>query len=197
MGQKFEKSTSLSLKGIGAVAFGHNTVIGWIWKDFGDPEEGEPPLSDEESDDDDLVDSGVGSSILSYTNPQLQENLAVGSSSHALKHESYKVASICALPKELMAIRACALFDSTHQDLPHRESDTNTYVLGRLGNHNVVAACLPYTENSMNVASKVALDIEKSFSSVKEYLVVRIGGGVPSEKHDIRLGDVVVSTTII
>lgn len=33
----------------------------------------------------------------------------------------------------------------------------------------------------------------RKFPSVKDRLLVGIGGGVPSTKHDIRLGDVVVS----
>jgi nucleoside phosphorylase len=195
MGQEFKKGTSLPLKDIGAVAFGHNTGIGWMWNDFGDPERGDPPSSVEESDDDDLVDSGIGSSILLSIGPQPQEHLGFESSTHAFKHEDYKIAIICALPKELRAIRA--IFDSPHQDLPRRENDTNTYVLGRVGSHNVIAACLPYEESGTNAASKVASDMEKSFPSVKWYFVVGIGGGVPSKKHDIRLGDVVVSTAII
>lgn len=141
------------------------------------------------------MDSGVGSSIVPSTYPQPQGNLVVGSSTHALKHENYKVAIICALPEELMAVRA--IFNSPHQDLPHHKNDTNTYVLGCLGNYNVVAACLPYEENGMNAASKVASDIEKSFSSIKWYFVVGIGGGASLEKHDIRRGDVIVSTAII
>jgi nucleoside phosphorylase len=94
-----------------------------------------------------------------------------------------------------MAIHA--LFNSPNQDLPHHKNDTNMYILGCLGNHNMIAAYLPYKENSINAASKVALDIEKSFPSIKWYFVVGIGGGAPSEKHNIRLGDAIVSTAII
>jgi len=141
MGQKLPKSTYLPLKDVGAVEFGHNTGIGWIWNDFGGPEKGEPPLTDEESDDDDPVDSGMGSSIRSSTIPKRTRTYRSWIT-YALKHENYEVAVICALSNELMAIRA--LFDDQHQDLSRNENDTNTNVLGGLGNHNVVAACLPY-----------------------------------------------------
>lgn len=94
-----------------------------------------------------------------------------------------------------MAVRA--LFDDTHLDLPQHESDTNTYALGRMGNHNVVAACLPFQECGTNAASKVASDLEKSFPLIQWYFVVGIGGGIPSEKHDVRLGDVVVSNGVM
>jgi nucleoside phosphorylase len=74
---------------------------------------------------------------------------------------------------------------------------TNTYALGRMGGHDVVTACLPCDEYGMNAALKVALDMEKSFPAVKRHLVIGIGGGIPSQKHDIRLGDVVVRTRVI
>lgn len=195
MSQRLPKSTSFPPTDVSAVVFGHNTGVGWIWPDIGDPEKGEPPLSDEESDDDYVADSGIGSSVQLSAISEPRENFLAISNTHALKHEQYKIAIICALSEELMAVRA--LFDDTHQDLPQHENDTNTYALGVLGNHNVVAACLPCEEYGMNAASKVASDMEKSFPAVKLYFVVGIGGGVPSEKHDIRLGDIVVSTGVI
>ncbi|KAH8129832.1 hypothetical protein LI328DRAFT_153386 [Trichoderma asperelloides] len=190
--QPSPRITILSLEDDGAVVFGHSASLGWIWNDFGDPERGKLPLLDEESDDDNSADSGIGSSLRSST---ISESQSAGQNIHSLGHEHYKIAIICALPKELMAIRA--LFDETHQDLPQHESDTNTYALGRLGIYNVVAACLPCGDYGTNAASKVASDIEKSFRAVKWYFVVGIGGGIPSDEHDIRLGDVVVSTGVI
>lgn len=190
--QPSPKSTPLSLTVGGAVVFGYSASIGWIWNDFGDPERRELPLLDDESDDDNSADSGIGLSLRSST---ISESQYAGQSIHSLRHEHYKIAIICALAEELMAVRA--LFDETNQDLPRHESDTNTYALGRLGTHNVVAACLPSGDYGTNAASKVASDIEKSFPAVKWYFVVGIGGGIPSEEHDIRLGDVVVSTGVI
>ncbi|KAB8259361.1 hypothetical protein BDV32DRAFT_150476 [Aspergillus pseudonomiae] len=187
------------LRDIGAVVFGYNKDARWIWNDIGHPKKGDLPESDEESDDDDFPnDSGIGSSSgISSTIPTYEAHgdLRNGSICSALAHENYKIAIICALPKELMAVRA--LFDNLQCDLPQHENDTNSYALGRMGYHNVVAACLPYEEYGTNAASKVASDMEKSFPNVKWYFVVGIGGGVPSTKDDIRLGDVVVSTGVI
>ncbi|KAK9444430.1 Pfs domain protein [Metarhizium brunneum] len=196
MRERLRKSTSFPLNNIGAVVFGHNANIGCIWKDIGDPDKGEPPLSGEDSDDD-PTDSGIGSSVRLPTEPEPHGYSTTSSNSgiHALKHEHYKIGIVCALPEELKAIRT--LLDSHHQDLPRRHKDMNTYILGCLGGQNIVAACLPYEDYGTNAASKVASDMEKSFTNLKWYFVVGIGGGIPSEKHDIRLGDVVVGTGVI
>lgn len=66
----------------------------------------------------------------------------------------YKVGIICALPKELKAVRA--LFDSKHNDL-NIPRDTNRYALGRMGGCNVVAACLPSGEYGTNSAAAVSV----------------------------------------
>lgn len=190
--QSTPKSTPLSLEDNGAVVFGHSASIGWIWNDFGDPEKGELPSMDEESDDDNSADSGVGPSLRSSSIPESQH---VGQTVHSLRHENYKVAIICALPQELMAVRA--LFDQSHRNLPQHASDANKYALGSLGTYNVVAACLPSGRYGTNAAAKVASDIEKTFPALKWYLVVGIGGGIPSREHDIRLGDVVVGNGVI
>jgi nucleoside phosphorylase len=42
----------------------------------------------------------------------------------------------------------------------------------------------------------VATDMLRSFTSIRFGLMVGIGGGAPSPKHDIRLGDVVVSSPV-
>lgn len=76
-------------------------------------------------------------------------------------------------------------------------SDANRYALGSLGTYNIVAACLPSGRYGTNAAAKVASDVEKSFHALKWYLVVGIGGGIPSREHDIRLGDVVVGNGVI
>ncbi|KAK8918043.1 hypothetical protein VCV18_009373 [Metarhizium anisopliae] len=196
MRERLRKSTSFPLNKIGAVVFGHNADINYIWKDIGDPDKGEPPLSGEESDDD-PADSGIGTSVRLPTEPESQGHSPTSSSSgiHALQHEHYRIGIICTLPQELKAVRT--LLDSHHQDLPRRHNDMNTYVFGCLGGQNIVAACLPYEDYGTNAASKVASDMGKSFTNLKWYFVVGIGGRIPSEKHNIRLGDVVVGTSVI
>lgn len=192
MGQPCPKSTLVSLQDSGAVVFGHSAGIGWIWNDFGDPEKGEVPVLDEESNNDCPPDTGIGLDLHSLAIPKPKHPRQ---DVHSFDHENCKIAIICALPVELKAVRT--LFDETHQALPKHESDANTYALGRLGTHYVVAACLPSGDHGTNAASRVASDIEKSFPAVKWYFVVGTGGGIPSEEHDIRLGDVVVSTGVI
>lgn len=57
----------------------------------------------------------------------------------------------------------------------------------------MVIAVLPDGEYGTDAAAVVARDMLHSFTNVRIGLMVGIGGGVPSMKHDIRLGDVVVS----
>jgi nucleoside phosphorylase len=62
-----------------------------------------------------------------------------------------------------------------------------------MGKHKVVVAVLPHGDYGTTSAAIVARDMLHSFPNIKICLMVGIGGGVPSQKHDIRLGDVVVS----
>ncbi|KAF2402851.1 hypothetical protein EJ06DRAFT_536387 [Trichodelitschia bisporula] len=107
-----------------------------------------------------------------------------------LRHEDYTIGWICALPMELAA--AQEMLDEEHQSLPQNAADSNVYVLGRIGGHNVVIACLPVGQMGTNAAASVATQMQLAFSSVRLGLIVGIGGGVPSTA-DVRLGDVVVS----
>lgn len=103
----------------------------------------------------------------------------------------YTVGWICALYIECVA--AQAFLDDKHGQpeylSPH---DNNSYTLGRIGRHNVVIAVLPNGEYGISSAAGVAKDMLHSFPNIRIGLLVGIGGGAPSEKHDIRLGDVVV-----
>lgn len=108
--------------------------------------------------------------------------------------DDYTAAWICALPLELAA--ACAMLDERHDPLPLEldSRDTNNYVLGRLGPHNIVIACLPYGVTGTISAARVVNQMLATFRRIKFGLMVGIGGGVPSAQHDIRLGDVVVGS---
>ncbi|KAK6338577.1 hypothetical protein TWF730_002640 [Orbilia blumenaviensis] len=105
----------------------------------------------------------------------------------------YTVGWICALPIEKAA--AIAVLDEKHEGLPAiaGEEDSNTYTLGRVGHHNVVIACLPAGNYGTNSAATVATHLRRSFPSVKFGLMVGIGGGIPNDENDVRLGDIVVS----
>lgn len=72
--------------------------------------------------------------------------------------------------------------------------DTNNYKFGKIKHHYVVIATLPKGEYGISGAASVAKDLSRSFPNVRIRLMVGIGGGAPSSKNDIRLGDVVVST---
>lgn len=100
------------------------------------------------------------------------------------------MAIICALEFELSAVRY--LLDREHLTRQGPPGDANMYVLGELSGHNVVLTCLPGSQGK-GAAAVVATNLARTFSSIKWRLLVGIGGGVPSKKHDIRLGDVVIS----
>ncbi|CRG92353.1 Polyprotein pp220 [Talaromyces islandicus] len=109
----------------------------------------------------------------------------------ALSHGDYTVGWVCALPKEQTA--AMAMLDETHADLPKPQHDSNAYTLGRIGQHNVVIACLPMGMIGNNNSATVAAHMLSTFPSIKFNLLVGIGGGVPPK---VRLGDIVVSKPV-
>ncbi|KAH7140297.1 hypothetical protein B0J13DRAFT_637783 [Dactylonectria estremocensis] len=161
----------------GALIFGHNPSFSWVWKDFGKPERGDPrQLIDDFDHRATSFDSGIGSQT---TGTQRTQSPSADP----------EIGIICALPKELMAVRA--LFDCSYS-LPRVPEDSNSYVFGHLGGYNVVAACLPYGEYGTNSAAAVSAHLNRSFPCLQFCLLVGIGGGIPSRNNDIRLGDVVV-----
>ena len=57
-------------------------------------------------------------------------------------YQDYAVGWICAVKSELIAARA--MLDETHDNkLPAVDGDSNNYIYGRVGPHNVVIASLP------------------------------------------------------
>jgi nucleoside phosphorylase len=85
------------------------------------------------------------------------------------------------------------MLDEEHEILNSNAHDTNIYSLGRIGKHNIVIACLPEGQTGTNSAAAVAIHMKASFTAIRFGLMVGIGGGVPSEEADIRLGDVIIS----
>lgn len=110
-----------------------------------------------------------------------------------LRCEDYTVGWICALPVELAA--AQEMLDEEHDTPRYDTHDTNLYSCGRIGEHNVVIACLPEGQTGTSSAAAVAVQMKSTFSATRFGLMVGIGGGVPSQSEDadVRLGDVVVS----
>ncbi|KAH9225157.1 hypothetical protein K456DRAFT_1767068 [Colletotrichum gloeosporioides 23] len=106
--------------------------------------------------------------------------------------EDYSVGWVCALPLEMAAAKG--MLDQLHPNLTRQDpADHNSYILGQVQDHNVVIACLPAGIYGTTPAATVAKDLLRTFKSIRFGLMVGIGGGVPSRKHDIRLGDIVVS----
>ncbi|RDW58733.1 hypothetical protein BP6252_13209 [Coleophoma cylindrospora] len=105
-------------------------------------------------------------------------------------HKDYQIGIICALATEKAAM--VAMLDETHPKLKKEMGDDNEYTLGRIKAHDVVIACLPAGFMGNGPAAVVASNMRRSFP-IKFGLMVGVGGGVWSKKHDIRLGDIVVS----
>ncbi|KAL5355092.1 nucleoside phosphorylase domain-containing protein [Aspergillus floccosus] len=198
----------------GAVFFGFNSRYQWHWRDHGHPstkETGAGHASTPEKIPTHIADSGfdspgttpseMGSGLNESTSRQFSKDpldisskdpsfTSASQERGAISSNDYTVGIICALSLEFKAVRA--LFDETHPGcIP--DADTHAYALGRMGKHWVVAAGLPKGGYGTTSAGVVACDMRRSFPSIKFCLLVGIGGGVPS-KHDIRLGDIVVST---
>jgi nucleoside phosphorylase len=110
------------------------------------------------------------------------------------QREAYTVGWVCALPIELAA--AQEMLDEEHEDLEQDEKDSNLYSLGLISGHKVVLACLLAGQTGNSSAMAVAVQMKASFKGIRFELMVGIGGGVPSEEADIRLGDVVVSQPV-
>ena len=111
-------------------------------------------------------------------------------SSRCLRYEDYTVGWIAALPVELAA--ASKMLDEEHHPLPQDHTDTIVYILGKVGHHNVVMACLPLGKTGTNSAATVATSLISRFHCIRFCFMVGIGGGVPTDR-DVRLGDIVVS----
>lgn len=106
--------------------------------------------------------------------------------------ENYTIGWICAIATEYVA--AQAFLDERHDRPEYMHShDNNDYTLGRIGKHNVAIAVLPDGTYGISSALGVARDMLHSFPNIRIGLMVGIGGGAPTSKQDVRLGDIVVS----
>jgi hypothetical protein len=106
--------------------------------------------------------------------------------------KGYTVGWICAISTEYVA--AQAFLDEEHEGPEYMSpNDNNDYALDKIGKHNVVIAVLPSGEYGIASIAVVARDMQGSFPNVRIGLMVSIGGGALSLKHDICLSDIVVS----
>ena len=109
--------------------------------------------------------------------------------------KDFAVGWICALFIELAAVRGMLDEEYDKRQLHTYSLGDNEYTLGRIGTHKVVITCLP--AGGTTTATAAAIHMRYAFPNLKFGLMVGIGGGVPSDKNDIRLGDVVVSESVI
>jgi nucleoside phosphorylase len=112
--------------------------------------------------------------------------------------KSFRVAVICALPREADAVNLLfdQFWDEVRDPYGRAEGDTNTYITGRIGDHHVVLAVLP--NMGTNSAAAATASLRSSYTDLKLAILVGICGGVPRVANfDVFLGDVVVSKTII
>ncbi|KAH6681171.1 hypothetical protein F5X68DRAFT_243307 [Plectosphaerella plurivora] len=109
--------------------------------------------------------------------------------------KKYTVGWICALDTEFVAARAFLDEEHDASELVVTDNDNNSYALGMVSRHNVVIAVLPDGQYGTTTAATVARSMMHSFTNVRIGLMVGIGGGAPSSRRDIRLGDVVVNRT--
>lgn len=110
---------------------------------------------------------------------------------HRLSRDDYAVGWVCALPIELAAARV--MLDEVHDAPPLNSDDADKYTFGRIGEYNVVVACLPAGITGNSPAAAAAVEMKSTFRAIRFGLMVGVGGGVPSAETDIRLGDIIVS----
>lgn len=112
--------------------------------------------------------------------------------------DHFHIAIICALPREADAVTLLfdQFWDEESDPYGRANGDTNTYITGRLGKHNVVLAVLP--NMGTNSAASATASLRSSYGNLKLALLVGICGGVPRiADDDVFLGDVVVSKAIV
>ena len=110
--------------------------------------------------------------------------------------EHYEVGCICALWEETVALRSFLDKETPCPEIPSSSTssqDKNAYTTGVLSNHHIVIGSLPQGSYGVSQATSVIENMVRSFPNLRFCLMVGIGGGAPSNKHDVRLGDVVVS----
>ncbi|KAK2053267.1 purine and uridine phosphorylase, partial [Colletotrichum caudatum] len=104
----------------------------------------------------------------------------------------YTAGWICGFDTEFTAAKA--FLEKTHTDPPLiTPNDRNSHACGRIGSLNVVIAMPPDGEYGAAAVATLAENMLRNFPHLRMGLMVGIGGGAPSSKHDVRLGDVVVS----
>ncbi len=74
--------------------------------------------------------------------------------------QDYTVGWVYALPIDFFA--GAGMLDEKHQELLQDANDTNLHILGRIGDHNTVIACLTGT----NSAVAAVMQMKSRFTSI-------------------------------
>ncbi|KAF3212208.1 hypothetical protein TWF106_009982 [Orbilia oligospora] len=111
--------------------------------------------------------------------------------------EDFTIGWVSAIPVELAA--AQDMFDEVYERLDFIKKRGAIYSYGRIEGHNVVVGSLPAGGCGYGNISAAILStrMKADFPSIEHFLMVGIGGGVPSAGEDIRLGDVVVGFKVV
>lgn len=89
---------------------------------------------------------------------------------------------------------ACSFLDEEHEHPDHFSgNDSNRYTFGKIAGHNVVIVA-PSRGNGHIVIETMTKDLFDTFANIRICLLVGLGGGAPTTKHETRLGDVVVGS---
>ncbi|KAL4965065.1 5'-methylthioadenosine/S-adenosylhomocysteine nucleosidase family protein [Aspergillus stella-maris] len=105
---------------------------------------------------------------------------------------SITIAIFCALAYEAVAVRY-TLDEAYSCCLEMVGPKKYVYSFGRIGDHNIVIA-RPPDMGTIN-AAHCATAVSQQFPNVRLALMVGISASLPSPKHDIHLGDLVVSNS--
>lgn len=84
------------------------------------------------------------------------------------------------------------MLDDVHPSLLNAVGDDNIYTLGHIGHHNIVILLSPFKSGGLSSAATM---MTHSFGRIRFCLLVGVGGGVPTQGADVRLGDVVVGSS--
>ncbi|KAF3765153.1 purine and uridine phosphorylase, partial [Cryphonectria parasitica EP155] len=104
----------------------------------------------------------------------------------------FTVGLVYVKPLEMRAL-TMMLDERYRSEIPTAHGDDNEYILGRIGDHNVVVVGPPRGEQGTVATAQTVPNIRLTFPNVTIGLLVGIGGGIPHyPEHDVRLGDVVV-----
>ncbi|KAI0901985.1 hypothetical protein F4806DRAFT_502000 [Annulohypoxylon nitens] len=101
--------------------------------------------------------------------------------------DAYTVGWICAGVVE---------FSTARNFLDEKHSKKHNYTLGRIGKHNVVLALQDKSSrHEPTRPSRATENLLRDFTNLRICFLLSVGGGAPSQRHDIRLGDVLVGFT--